>query len=221
AARAPAAARRGGRRPANGDLQSDGGDGRGVRRRLLVEVAQLALDHRAELAAVVALELAELGDATFERVALALETSRFLTLLGLGLGADACDLGLGLLDQLLALGLTLCDVLVVQTLSELDDSGGSAGGRTLGCGSGLDRSCRRLGDGSRSDRRGSALTGLERSELRLELVVLLDGLAPFDDDLVEVVVHLFGVETVLESDVLELLVDDVIRGKCHGWLLFR
>src|SRR5690606_8182478 len=147
AARAPAAARRGGRRPANGDLQSDGGGGRGVRRRLLVEVAQLALDHRAELAAVVALELAEFGDATLERVALALETSGFLTLLGLGFGADARHLGLGVLDELLALGLALGDVLVVQTLGELDDAGGGAGGRSLGDRSRLDRSGRCRGDG--------------------------------------------------------------------------
>jgi len=80
------------------------------------------------------------------------------------------------------------------------------------------------GGGSRGGRCGGCrrvLAGLERGELRLQLVVLLDGLAPFNDDLVEVVVDLFGVEPVLEADVLELLVDDVIRGKCHGWLLFR
>src|SRR5690606_41873908 len=99
---------------------------------------------------------------------------------------------------------------------ELDDAGRGARGRCLGDGSRLNGSRR-----SRGDRSGSALTGLERGELRLQLVVLLDGLAPFDDDLVEVVVDLFRVEAVLEPDVLELLVDDVIRGKCHGWLLFR
>ena len=67
----------------------------------------------------------------------------------------------------------------------------------------------------RSGGNGS-LTRLIRGELRLQLFVLGDRLAPLDDDLIEEVVDLVGVETLLEADVLELLGDDVIRCQSHG-----
>ena len=80
----------------------------------------------------------------------------------------------------------------------------------------------RLGDGrgrgdGRCDRRGRGrLARLVRGQLGLQLVVLGDGLAPLDDDLVKEVVDLVRVETLLEPNVLELLGDDVIGGQCHG-----
>src|SRR5690606_10940277 len=130
----PAADRLSGRRPGKrDDLQPDGGDRGRVRRcRLLVEIAELALDVAAKLSAVVALEVAGLGDGGVEGVALALEAGGLLALLGLSVGTDAVDLGLRLGDQLALLGLALGDVLVVQALRQLDDAGrgrGRAGGR--------------------------------------------------------------------------------------------
>ena len=103
-----------------------GGVGRGL------EVAQLALDVAAQLRTVVALEVAELGDAALERGALALEPGELFAAARLGLGDDRCGLGLGVGDELVALGEALGDVLVVQALGELDDAGGRRGGAGAG-----------------------------------------------------------------------------------------
>src|SRR5690606_8229433 len=83
----------------------------------------------------------------------------------------------------------------------LFDDGGLFGGGGLG------------GNGGDRGRRGA---GLVRGELGLQLLVLGDGLAPLDDDLVEEVVDLIGVEAFLEPHVLELLGDDVFGGQSHG-----
>ena len=108
-------------------------------------------------------------------------------------------------------------MLVVQALGQFDDAGRS--GHAAGCGS-LDRgSGNGLDDGGSrllDDLRGRGLTGLVRSELRLQLFVLGDRLTPLDDDFVQEVVDLIRVETLLESHVLELLRDDVFRGQSHG-----
>ena len=63
-------------------------------------------------------------------------------------------------------------------------------------------------DGS-GGRRGARLV---LRELGLQLIVLGDGLAPLDDDLIEEVIDLVRVEAFLEPDVLKLLGDDVIGG---------
>ena len=112
-------------------------------------------------------------------------------------------------------------MLVVQTLRELDDAG-RGGGATGGDGRrghggghlfdddglGLDLS---LDDGDRGGGRSGG-TRLEFGDAGLQLFVLGDRLAPLDDDLVEEVVDLIGVEALLETDVLELLGDDVFGG---------
>src|SRR5690606_36759687 len=109
-------------------------------------------------------------------------------------------------------------VLVVQALRDGDDAGGllvAGGGR-----GGRDR--RDLRD--RRDDGTSGGSGCRRLELghaRLQLSVLVQRLAPFDDDLVEEVVDLIRVESVIEANVLKLLVDYVIRGQCHERLLYR
>src|SRR5690606_20279553 len=134
----------------------------------------------------VALEVAEFGDASLERVALALEPSRLVALLGLRLALDAVDLGLSLGDELSLLGLTLCNVLVVQALRQLDNARGSS----RRAGSDLNGGGRHRGHGSRSffdDGSllcGGSLTGLVRGQLRLQLGILFQRLAPLDDDFV-------------------------------------
>jgi hypothetical protein len=84
---------------------------------------------------------------------------------------------------------------------------GSAGASATGAGAGAGTSA--------TGAAGAAAAGLVGGQLGLQLGVLFEGLAPLDDDLVEEVVDLVRVEAVLEADVLELLGDDVIRGKCH------
>src|SRR5699024_4485829 len=82
-----------------------------------------------------------------------------------------------------------------------------------------------LGDASRRflDHRSGSLSSLrsgdvgarlELGDTSLQLLVLLNRLAPFHDDLVEEVVDLVRVEALLETDVLELLRDDVFRRQC-------
>ena len=159
----------------------------------------------------------QLGDLALEHVALAVETGGLLALALLRVREDLRRLRLGVGDELVALRLALGDVLVVQALRQLDDAG-RGGGR----GRGSD-----LSDRGRGDRRwgllggGRLLAGLVGGKLRLELGVLVQRLAPLENHLVQEVVDLVRVEAVLETDVLELLGDDVIRGQCHGWLLFR
>ena len=138
-----------------------------------------------------------------------------------------CGLRLRVGDELVALGDTLGDVLVVQALRELDDAGARGRGAG-GVGSARGPAAARRGDGSLLGERlgsGAAAAGLGAGlvcgELRLQLVVLGDRLAPLDDDLVEEVVDLVGVEALLEPDVLELLGDDVIGGQCHGGSSFE
>ena len=121
-------------------------------------------------------------------------------------------------------------MLVVQALSELDDAGRCGG--AAGCGGRghrrRDLVDDRLGGGDLDDglrlgrssgsRRGA---GLELGDARLQLLVLGDGLAPLDDDLVEEVIDLVRVETLLEAHVLELLRDDVFGSQSHCCFLFR
>src|SRR5690606_12562645 len=76
----------------------------------------------------------------------------------------------------------------------------------------------RSGLSGRGSRNGARFV---RRQLGLQLLVLGDGLAPLDDDLIEEVIDLVRVEALLEPDMLELLGDDVFGGESHCVVLFQ
>src|SRR5699024_8957584 len=186
-----------------------------------VEVGELLLEVATQLLAVVALELAQLRDPALEALPLAVELLRDLALLRLGGRDDARCLRLSVIDEALRRRLTLRNMLVVETLGTRDDaSRRRCGRRDTGPSRHLLGSCclRLLNRRCFGGRCGGLLSGggfgaasLELCDARLQLLVLLDRLAPLDDDLVQEVVHLVRVKALLETDVLELFRDDVFR----------
>src|SRR5215212_2502955 len=86
--------------------------------RLLLELAQLALEVGLEAAAVLTLEGTQLVDLTLEQRPLLLERAEGLALLLLRLADEAGGVFAGLADDAVALLLTIADVLVVQLLRE-------------------------------------------------------------------------------------------------------
>lgn len=90
--------------------------------RRVLEFAQLIVEVALEASAVLALEVRELVDRTLERRLLRFEGRQRLVALGFGLADDVGCFLLSGLDELVALALTFGDMLVVDALSQSDET---------------------------------------------------------------------------------------------------